>query len=86
MRKIGYVAESKQEAPMLHGTADSTVASSAVKPGIKSTEFWLVAFVIAGVVVLILFDRVTVDEVVDLWPLFLGSSAYSLSRGIAKRG
>lgn len=57
-----------------------------VKPGVRSTEFWVMLVLMVCVTTLIGLDKITIDEALKLWPLFLGSSAYSLSRGIAKRG
>lgn len=59
---------------------------SARKPGIKTTEFWVTSLVIVAVVVLVLFDKVSIEQVVDLWPVFVGSGIYTLSRGLVKSG
>lgn len=53
-------------------------------PGWTTTEFWTNALLIAGVILLISLDRITLDDAVKLWPLFASSGLYSLGRGIAK--
>lgn len=55
------------------------------KPGYYTSEFGITALVIAGIVVLILFDKMTVQQISEMWPMFIGTGAYVVSRGIAKR-
>lgn len=54
------------------------------KPGYMTTEFWVTILTVVGAFVLIGFGRVSVDQVVNLWPVFAGSGLYSVSRGVAK--
>lgn len=63
---------------------DTFIETEETKPGWKSTEFWLTGLVIVGVVVLMLADKLTVEDVVQLWPLFASVAGYALSRGMAK--
>lgn len=57
-----------------------------MKPGIATTEFWLTALALVCVTVLISLDKVTVNQIGELWPLLGSIGAYAVSRGIAKRG
>lgn len=63
-------------------TIEDTYTS--MKPGWKSTEFAMNALLIAGTFLLILFDKISIDEVTSLLPLFAGGGLYALSRGLAK--
>lgn len=57
-----------------------------MKPGWKTSELWATIIPSVGVMVLIGIGSITVDEAVQLWPLFVSSGLYSVSRGIAKGG
>lgn len=59
-------------------------ALTIITPGYKTTEFWLVILVIICITILLITGTLTIADVERLWPLFLASGAYSLSRGIAK--
>lgn len=54
-------------------------------PGWKTTEFWLTLVVAAGCFALLLAGKVTLAEIGELWPIFLGTGAYAVARGSAKR-
>jgi hypothetical protein len=54
-------------------------------PGWKSSEFWLTALSLLSVVFLIAIGRMTVEDVIRLWPMFAAAGAYSISRGVAKK-
>lgn len=53
-----------------------------VKPGIKSTEFWLALVVIIGAIVLCAIGKVDLSGLTTV--LGLATAGYSASRGIAK--
>lgn len=53
------------------------------KPGWKSSEFWLTVILIAAAVLLVMADKVTVHQAVELWPVV---AAYAMARGFAKLG
>lgn len=55
------------------------------RPGWKTTEFWITVTAIAAVVVLMLAGRLTIEDVLQLWPIFFGGGAYAVSRGLAKK-
>lgn len=62
------------------------MADTNPKPGWKTTEFAVTVLTVVGVVVLIALGKVTVDDVVRLWPIFIGSGGYAVSRGLTKMG
>lgn len=80
--EVKGVPKAEREIARLVDAADGKY----VKPGVRSTEFWVMLVLMVCVTTLISLDKITIDQALKLWPLFLGSSAYSLSRGIAKRG
>lgn len=55
------------------------------KPGYLTTEFGLTALLIIGAFMLVLFDKITVQQITDLWPAFASVATYSVARGITKR-
>jgi hypothetical protein len=55
-----------------------------LKEGWKTSEFWVIVLPIVGVFTLLLVGRVSVEQVVALWPVFAGSGSYAVSRGVAK--
>lgn len=65
-----------------HGPYETTT----LKPGWKSTEFLLTALLIVAVTVLLGIGRISIKDVVDLWPLAASVGGYALSRGLAKKG
>jgi len=69
----------KQPAP----TPEPAPATPA-KPGWQTTEFALTALLVVAVTVLLAIGRISVEDIVDLWPLAAGISGYALSRGITK--
>jgi hypothetical protein len=55
------------------------------KPGWKSTEFWMNIAVVLATTTLLSIDKISVEDVQKLWPVFLGPGiGYSVSRGLAK--
>lgn len=56
------------------------------KNGFLTSEFALTALLILCATILISLDKLSIDSLVSLWPLFTSASAYSISRGLAKRG
>lgn len=72
----------KKSAIESHATAAATL--SAAKPGWQTTEFWIMVLAIVAVVVLVLFDKMTVDQAINLWPMFLGAGTYAVTRGYVK--
>lgn len=54
------------------------------KPGVLTSEFWLTALPLVGVMVLLGVGSLDVDDAFRLWPLFTGGGLYSIGRGIAK--
>lgn len=56
------------------------------RPGWQTTEFWISTLLIVGAFLLVALDKVTVDQVLQLWPMFATGGAYAVSRGMAKRG
>jgi hypothetical protein len=87
-RRIGYQSEEEQETQIeLPIGSVETLPSATVetqKSGWYSSEFIVTATVVAAIVVLMLFDKVTVADIERLWPVFVSTGAYALSRGIAK--
>jgi len=57
---------------------------SSAKPGYKTTEFWVTLTLIVSATTLIAVGKMTVKDVLDLWPMFGSGGAYSLGRGLAK--
>lgn len=57
-----------------------------VKPGAKSTEFWLSVFVAVGAYVVAYFDGAEWTKPLALVVSALTAAGYSLSRGKAKAG
>lgn len=77
------VSQVLQKSPLeSHASAMRDIIES--KPGWKSSEFYITALLIVALVVLVLFDKMTIEDVVNLWPVFVGTGAYALSRGLAK--
>lgn len=63
-------------------------AAPAVKPGYKSTEFWLSS--VAAIVGVVMASGATTDSVImkvaGMATLVLAALGYSVSRGMAKKG
>lgn len=55
-----------------------------MKPGWKTTEFWMQIIPIVGIFALLFVGRISPQDVAELWPIFVGSGAYAISRGGAK--
>lgn len=55
-----------------------------VKPGWKTTEFWLVAGSMAAFLLMLGLGRITPDEIERLWPMLVSAAGYAISRGMAK--
>ena len=54
------------------------------KPGWQSTEFLMTALLVTSITILMALGRLSVDDVVELWPLAISVGGYAISRGIAK--
>lgn len=52
--------------------------------GPKTTEFWVTIIAVVGVFGLLLTGKITVQQVVDLWPALGAVTGYAVSRGMAK--
>lgn len=61
---------------------------SQVKPGIKTTEFWIsiAAAVVAPVMAAGLIDEQTIATIVGVVSPIVSAFGYSISRGMAKKG
>lgn len=54
------------------------------RPGWKSTEFAMTALLVTAITILMALGRLSVEDVVELWPLAVSVGGYAISRGIAK--
>lgn len=54
------------------------------KPGWRSTEFAMTALLVTSITILMALGRLSVDDVMELWPLAVSVGGYAISRGIAK--
>lgn len=55
-----------------------------IKPGWKTSEFWLSATPMAVMLVLLALGRITPDDISSLWPVFIPAGGYGISRGLVK--
>ena len=58
--------------------------STTVKPGWRTSEFWLSVTPMAVMLVLLVLGRITPDDISSLWPVFIPAGGYGISRGFVK--